>query len=344
MTRSTLRSCVAPDGASLSWVPPGRACVSGGLSSESSSTQYITRTDELENYAAGGWGFYGSGVTLNGTNSVAAPDLSMTAEDYTFSATSGGGASALRHGTGGTTAMRSLSVWIRGISASGTTDLCSYYNGVGYCTACAFTTSWSRCKLENLPGSSGMWLVGNSSEHNGAVARAAVRVALWGAQGESSAVATSYFTGATAQYGTVVRSADRATTPPTGWPTAAGAIALRYRPNRSAPSSWFLIDTRPGGLVTWTPAAALEFIAGGKTATSAALTWSAATTYDICMAWDAASLIVRRDGVQVATVASPTVPITHAATAYIGAYNAGATLEANGTLSDLRVYSTKACP
>jgi hypothetical protein len=181
------------------------------------------------------------------------------------------------------------------VTSNCTSDLCTYYNGVGVCAACAWTTAgWTRCKLENLAGSNGAWRVGNLSEFNGSIARAACRVALTWAQGESSNVATAYIPGSLAQYGTVARAADNlAPTRPAGMTATEGCARITVAtpwtgtvPGAvnhgflSLSANERMIYTGGGSttVVSWTGGGSSASVAGGfvaGTAKAYRVTWSA---------------------------------------------------------------------
>ena len=100
------------------------------------------------------------------------------------------------------TAAGSLANWtcsiaVLGATGSGTLDLCSYDGGPGWsCSPCNFNSStWSICENVRVGTAVGVdryCKVGNNSNQNGGIARAASDVWLFGMQGEELDFRTSY--------------------------------------------------------------------------------------------------------------------------------------------------------
>lgn len=164
-----------------------------GLLVESSRTNAWLRSQELDNAA---WADEVSGVAVatRTANAATAPDGTLTADRLQFPATTGAQYSTLRQSPGTGAGAASMSIYLRGVSGSGTIDICGY-NGVNWtCAACAYvSTSWSRCLNSYMLAAGGAY-IGNASgiPGQGGTARSASDVYLWGAQSEAGAYATSY--------------------------------------------------------------------------------------------------------------------------------------------------------
>ncbi len=168
-----------------------------GLRVEGARTNETLRSSAINNAAyvdttAGG----AAAPTLNGADATTAPDGTTTAEDYTFPATTAAQGSFR---LGPTIAVVcnaqvcSHSYFVKGVSGSGTMDVCSWDTATPTCQACAFVdTSWSRCTITTTEGGNVAIAIGNGSVYNGGTARSSNRVYVWGAQSEVGAYATSY--------------------------------------------------------------------------------------------------------------------------------------------------------
>lgn len=139
-----------------------------------------------------------------------APDGTSTADRVQFPATSGVEYSDYYQSVTAAGSNWTCSVYVRGFSGSGTTDVCSF-EGTGWsCSPCSFSsTSWSLCSSARATslGISRFCKVGNNSFQNGGVARAASDVLVWGHQGEEGTYGSSYIATVAAS---ATRSADSA--------------------------------------------------------------------------------------------------------------------------------------
>lgn len=170
-------------------VMPGGDGTGGlGLSVWEARTNVALRSEEFDNAA---WTTLGSGTTypVVTANQAVAPDGTTTADRVDLGATTGGQRSVL-YQVPGLTVASSTSVFVKGVSGSGTMDVCS----LGHCTPCAFvSTSWTRCADEGVTWSAGTSpFFGNTSSDNGGTARPAQSVYLWGAQYEAGSRVSPY--------------------------------------------------------------------------------------------------------------------------------------------------------
>lgn len=184
-----------------------------GLRVEGSRTNQMLRSEQVDNAI---WikeqDAAPRAPTVTADQGVA-PDGTSTADRVQFPATSGVEYSDYYQSATVAGSNWSCSVFVRGFSGSGTTDVCSFEGGGWSCQTCAFvSTSWSLCKVERATsvGTSRFCKVGNNSLQNGGVARAASDVLVWGHSGEEASYSTSYIPTVAAA---VTRNAETATLP-----------------------------------------------------------------------------------------------------------------------------------
>ena len=228
-------------GANLPRVEPSGGVL--GLRVESARNNELARSEEIDNAiwtdaTVGG----AAAPTLNGANSVTSPRGDLTAEDYTFPATTAAQVSGrLNPGIGSCSGVSCAQfIYVRAIGTNATIDICNDKASVVRCQPCAAVTgSWTLCPIVFTGvGFDGLF-IGNGSAWNGGAARGAARVAVWGAQRETSAsYSTSYIpTVASA----VTRNVESATVP-INFSTAAGfslaATRADLQPVASASSVW----------------------------------------------------------------------------------------------------------
>jgi hypothetical protein len=174
-------------------VMPGGDGTGGlGLLVEGARTSSTVRSQEIDNAA---WSTAQSGVAapIITANAAAAPDGTTTAERLQVAATTGGQyAQVYQAGCPGANP-ETGSVFVKGVSGSGTLDLAITSGGATNCTACSYVSgSWSRCTV--LTVSVDTTIVLGSSAIYGAAGctGAAADVYVWGAQCEAGAFASSY--------------------------------------------------------------------------------------------------------------------------------------------------------
>lgn len=167
-----------------------------GVRVEGARTNETLRSQEIDNAAWANQNIVAAAPTLNGTCADSPIASGSAPEDYTFPAT---GAAELSIRLGPTipsacnAATCTHSVYVRGVSGSGTTDICSWDTSTPDCVACPFTnTSWTRCLITVTNGGNVAIGVGNGSVYNGGTARSSNRVCVIGAQSEVGPYATSY--------------------------------------------------------------------------------------------------------------------------------------------------------
>lgn len=171
---------------------------------ETSRTNGVLRSEAIDNAA---WTNVGA-PTLNGTCATSPLASGSSApEDYTFAATAAGqeqGRMASDYSACAGVSCSS-SIFVKGVSGSGTMDLCVYGGAVGQCASCAYvSTSWTRCSFPAVTSVGvAVMVIGNVTKWNGGTARSSNRVCLIGAQMELGAWVTGYVptAGATATRG-----------------------------------------------------------------------------------------------------------------------------------------------
>jgi len=167
----------------------GTGTGSKGLMVESARTNSVVRSEEINNAS---WANIGTAPTLNGADAAVAPDGTTTAEDYTFAATTTGQSSGRLGATVAAAGVFSGSYYVKGVSGSGSIDVC-VWGSVASCATCDYvSTSWTRCVVAGSPGGSASVFIGNSTANNGGIDRSSNRVYVWGAQFESGDYPSSY--------------------------------------------------------------------------------------------------------------------------------------------------------
>jgi len=294
-------SMIAPDGV-LTWIANlAQPVASDGSLDAHPGTGISTTNPEAIN----SWSDLTDGVTaaptLNGTNTITGPDLSVTAEDYSFPATTSGKYS-LRYQTGasgcGTSArLVSGSIWLKAIGSNCTTDVCvqtaTGSPGTWTCAAAAaVTTGWTRFLDEGITiaASTGGFGVGNATGLNGGTDRAACRVGIYGSQCDSNALATAYANGLRA-------GTQMLLTKPGTLSDSLGAARISIKPKWSgAPSTYYFAGTSSTKWIWATSSTVNSMKATNGTVTPAAATSFTAGTYkNYLLSWSTAGNFLKME-------------------------------------------------
>lgn len=165
-----------------------------------------------EDFSSGNWIKYRDGAValpIVTADTTTAPDNDATADTITLPATAGSQSSIIYQSTCTIGAQCSLSFFVKGVSGSGTLDVCAGTSGVA-CQPCTYNSStWSRCTRTGLVASAASAFIGNATQYNGGIARPAQDVYIWGAQSENSPFVSSYMpttSSAATRLGDVVQS------------------------------------------------------------------------------------------------------------------------------------------
>lgn len=264
---------------------------------ESTRTNVVPRSQEFDDASYGDFTANGASVpVLNGTNSATAPDGTVTAEEYTFDATSSIQASG-RSISVLTATTYSSQLWVKGYSGSGAIDLCLQLDATptATCSSCTFvTTSWTQCRVEKvLSIAGGQVYLGNLSYLNGGITRSSNHVFVWGLDAQVGKHETSYIPTAGAP---VARAGDVVTvTLPTATPTVA-SFAISYTPQHGDGTTltcgaecggpWvFSGSFRP----LYAAALANAAIYDNVHSATAALTWVRGVKKSYCSSWSEAN-------------------------------------------------------
>lgn len=169
-----------------------------GVLVESSRTNNLVQSEAFDNAA---WSTENTGSTapVIAADAATSPANTATADRVTFAATAAA-QDSMKFIGGGCANPCTLSVYAKGVSGSGTFDICTSGN---LCGTCNYTTAWGRCSV-TLAGA-GFAAFGNMTVYNGGTTRPSNDVYLWGAQGETATYATSYIPTTTVA---VTRAAD----------------------------------------------------------------------------------------------------------------------------------------
>lgn len=165
-------------------------------------------------------------------NQAIAPDGTLTADRIIVPVTTGGQYSQV-FGTC-PNAASTASVFVKGVSGSGTFDIAAFEAGVGAtCTACSYNpTTWTRCAVTGSGGVDNI-IVGSNAVYGGNCLGAAADVYVWGGQCEAGEFASSYI--ATAGIA-VTRAVDVANVAYSPASTLSGSIAGTFIPEGQAAS------------------------------------------------------------------------------------------------------------
>jgi hypothetical protein len=187
-TRTGSRFCAKADNTG-SIVPANRPCISqSGYLSEAAATNLVLRSQEFENAI---WLIEQTGGPVTRTaNYGLAPDSTKTAERFQFSATTSVGQSDVYIASLGTGTPHTFSFYV--LSLAGDAVVPIYMNtGAPSLTYCSVNAStWTRCTRTGTPVNAFVGF-GNWSNVSG-TSLPALDLLVWGAQGETGSVATSY--------------------------------------------------------------------------------------------------------------------------------------------------------
>lgn len=316
-------------------MPGGDGTGGVGLMIEEARTNQLLHSAGIDNVAWSDQTAVVAAPTLNKTNAAVAPDGTTTAEDYTFPATGASERSGRFQAAAGISGVTANgTVFIKGVSGSGSLDVCVGTAASASCSTCSYSSStWSRCGAVNNIASQGLF-IGNNTLRNGGTTRASNRVYVWGAQGEAGVGVTSYIATTT---GAATRNADLAYSALSSI-TAMNSIAYTYVTPSAYISTPVPVTWRKDasnmfdGWINSTPAFAARLLVGGagKGPTSTAsvpvltsnrLSWNGnGTTTSTCV-----------NSVCDASTPASWTPPSGTTTVYIGTYNTGA-YSANGVI------------
>lgn len=165
-----------------------------GLRVEGARTNINVRSEAFDNAAYTPTGVGAAAPATPTADTATAPSNAVTADTLVLPATTAGQTSIIRGVIGGACAAAqcAYSVYVRGVSGSGTVDI-GAWGATVTSGACAFVdTSWTRCTvIATIAGTPGLY-IGNDTANNGGTNRPAQSVYVWGGQQEFGAYATSY--------------------------------------------------------------------------------------------------------------------------------------------------------
>lgn len=253
-----------------------------GLLVESARTNYALRSQELDNPTWVDSHNIGA-ATLNSANAAVAPDGTLTAEDYTFAATTGGQYQSRAQISACSTTACVFSIYVKGYTGyGGTLDLCIQSTSAPalVCSGCSYIdTEWRRCSVTTTPTSgNGYIYVGNMTNFNGLVARDQNRVYLWQGQVEQGA------TYATSPIPTTSAAATRqldngSLTVQAGVWASAGSAAMSWSPAATGSAAGILAFGSAGRILYGSGANILAFDGTNNPSTASGTTFGTAKRY-----------------------------------------------------------------
>jgi hypothetical protein len=316
VTRASTKTCVKADGSVVS-VGSGKPCVEPkGLLIEPAHTNLCLRSQEFDNAAWAKNSGGASSAPVVTANAAVAPDGTMTADRVDFSAVNASGDICdIAQAPGTTNGTYTFSVWIRGVSGSGTINLFFYDGSLVTPVVVNYTTTWQRYSITKAVATNagGAFLIGG--HHAWPADIAAQSVYLWGAQFETGSIAHSYMptTSASATCNQDVPTAVASL------PKATGSVDFDFTPQwatATAPNNAALIDTRnalqnnSGILIRVDTGNTVLFIVSDSTGTfytlssGAVLSFTAGQKYHFRAEWGGGRVACYRDGTAIQTAAT----------------------------------------
>jgi hypothetical protein len=153
-SRTSAFSCVAPDG-TISWLPPGRPCISGGLRVRPAVTNLYLQSEAIASGSAFNAAWTTIGTPTAQADQATAPDGSLTADKVTFSATS----DRLRQVFTASATAYTQAISVKSVAASGTLTLQVFDNtgasAIASTNCSVNSTSWTRCMVTTSVATAG---------------------------------------------------------------------------------------------------------------------------------------------------------------------------------------------
>lgn len=342
LTRATSATCTKND-ASTVLVTSGQPRVnSSGLLVEPAATNLMLRSTELDNAAWTANNLTAAAITVT-ANAGVAPDGTTTAERFQQPAVATGQYSQRYQTFTGTVAAYTHSVYVKGVSGSGSTTF-RFQTGatVAGLVTCNFTsTAYTRCtSTATLSGAVWLAITGADATGYGAGAASAADFYIWGEQTELGSSATGHIPTAGT---TATRNVELyAFTPPAQWPVATGDVTVVFKPGPSSLGLGRLIHARGAtdGFSLYYSGNSVRLDTGNATTlstlTGVVASWVAGQTYTIRATWGAGNTAVYRDGVLLASVTNGSSNMPTTAVASVGLGN-GASQIVNGYISSVTV-------
>jgi hypothetical protein len=323
VVRATTRTCLRADGVLVTVGVNLPAVEAEGLSVEAAHTNYLENSENLAAWTIRGTAAVASGIT-DPKGGTTAKRLSGLQAPVTGDLYTGG------HG-GASSGAKSLSLWIKRVSTSGSLGLVTANGNPGEWSVnlALLPDAWVRVTAAHAAVTVTTPFTGN--QNGGLVIYRAAGASplssdVWGLQYEDGAVARSYVGPTTTSAVTCAK--DVVTMSPASLPVAAGRMELDFTPLwSSAPGSGATLVDTSADTTGWdgvsvfvnaggTLSARLGELGGAGSSTvitSAVLTWAAGTTYRISVRWGLGNLTLTRDGVIVASLLDGTalIPTVH---------------------------------
>ena len=173
-----------------------------GVLVEGTRTNSVLYSEQFDNAVWTKANVGGGLLPIVTANQAIAPDGTLTADRVQFSSCPAAGDDSTIY-QGASVGNATSSVYVKGVSGSGSISVCQYNNPANACSVCSFnSSSWTRCD-HHFPTAAGITLIlgceHQTSSYPNSTDTGAADVYLWGAQHEAGAYATSYIsTGATA--------------------------------------------------------------------------------------------------------------------------------------------------